>query len=162
MGSTLYWVSMDVHGPCYGWSMCQALAMLLVPDNHHHSVMLLKPSQCSRSCSPSMVSLRPSDLIMDHNLPAINLPSLLRSGTLITQVHLGTQGVMAKLKLLSRLQKVSSPMPNTQGRIPTLPCWHTGAHPSMFTFVHQLRCSTRDNKNHCASKDQAQGPPSCS
>ena len=31
-GSTLYWVGMDVHGPCYGWSMCQALAMLLVPD----------------------------------------------------------------------------------------------------------------------------------
>ena len=65
--------------------------------------------------------------------------------TLITpQVHLGTQGVMAKLKLQSRLQKVSSPMPNTQGRIPTLPCWHTGAHPSMLTFVHQLRCSTRE------------------
>ena len=31
-GSTLYWMGMDVHGPCYGWSMCQASAMLLVPD----------------------------------------------------------------------------------------------------------------------------------
>ena len=82
---------------------------------------------------------------MDHNLPAINSPSLLRSGTLIiSQVHIGTQGVMAKLKLLSRSQKVSSPMPNTQGRIPTLPCWHTGAHSLMLTFIHQQRCSTRE------------------
>ena len=32
LGSTLYWVGADVHGPCYGWSMHQALAMLLVPD----------------------------------------------------------------------------------------------------------------------------------
>ena len=32
MGSTLYWVGTDVHGPHYGWSMCQASAMLLVPD----------------------------------------------------------------------------------------------------------------------------------
>ena len=31
-GGTLYWVSADVHGPHYGWSMCQASAMLLVPD----------------------------------------------------------------------------------------------------------------------------------
>ena len=31
MGSALYWVSTDVHGPRYGWSMCQASAMLLVP-----------------------------------------------------------------------------------------------------------------------------------
>ena len=61
-----------------------------------------------------MEFLKPSDLTMDHNLPAINSPSSLRSGTLITpQVHLGTQGVMAKLKLLSRLQKVSSPMIGT-------------------------------------------------
>ena len=35
-------------------------------------------------------------------------------------------------------------MPNIQGRTPTLPCWHTGAHPSMPTFIHQLRCSTRE------------------
>ena len=104
---------------------------------HHPSVMLQKPSQCSRSCSQSMEFLRPSDLTMDHNLLAINLLSLLRSGTLITpQVHLGTQGVMAKPKLLSRLQKVSSPVPSTQDRTPSLPCWHTGAHPSMLTFVH--------------------------
>ena len=46
--------------------------------------MLQKPSQCSRSCFLSMVSLRPSDLTMDHNLPTINSLSLLRSGTLIT------------------------------------------------------------------------------
>ena len=32
MGSALYWVSVDMHGPCYGWSMRQASAMLLVPD----------------------------------------------------------------------------------------------------------------------------------
>ena len=32
MGSALYWVSTDVHGPHYGWSMRQASAMLLVPD----------------------------------------------------------------------------------------------------------------------------------
>ena len=32
MGSTLYWVSTDMHGPRYGWSMRQASAMLLVPD----------------------------------------------------------------------------------------------------------------------------------
>ena len=32
MGSTLYWVSADVHGPHYGWSMRQVSAMLLVPD----------------------------------------------------------------------------------------------------------------------------------
>ena len=43
---------------------------------------------------------------MAHNLPAINLLSLLRSGTLITPpASLGTQGVMAKLKLLSKLTK---------------------------------------------------------
>ena len=32
VGSTLYWMGVDMHGPHYGWSMCQALAMLLVPD----------------------------------------------------------------------------------------------------------------------------------
>ena len=32
MGSTIYWVGADMHGPRYGWSMCQASAMLLVPD----------------------------------------------------------------------------------------------------------------------------------
>ena len=32
MGSALYWMGMDMHGPRYGWSMCQVLAMLLVPD----------------------------------------------------------------------------------------------------------------------------------
>ena len=32
MGSALYWMGTDVHGPRYGWSMCQASAMLLVPD----------------------------------------------------------------------------------------------------------------------------------
>ena len=32
MGSTLYWMGADVHGPHYGWSMRQASAMLLVPD----------------------------------------------------------------------------------------------------------------------------------
>ena len=35
MGSALYWVGMDVHGPRYGWSMRQASAMLLVPDMIH-------------------------------------------------------------------------------------------------------------------------------
>ena len=88
-----------------------------------------------------MEFLRPPDLKMDHDLPAINSLSLLRSRTLI---HLGTQGVKAKLKLLSRLQKVSSPVPNIQGWIPTFPCWHTGAHPSMPTFIHQWKCSTRE------------------
>ena len=33
MGSALYWMGVDVYGPRYGWSMRQALAMLLVPDN---------------------------------------------------------------------------------------------------------------------------------
>ena len=113
-----------------------------------------------RGCSLSMVSLRPSDLKMDHNLPAINLLSLLRSGVLITpQVHLGTQGVMAKLKLLSRLQKVSSPVPNTQGRIPTLPCWHTGAHPLMLTFVQQQRCSTREQQEPLCPKGSGTRTP---
>ena len=32
MGSTLYWMGVDVHGARYGWSMRQASAMLLVPD----------------------------------------------------------------------------------------------------------------------------------
>ena len=32
MGSAIYWVGVDVHGPRYGWSMHQASAMLLVPD----------------------------------------------------------------------------------------------------------------------------------
>ena len=32
-GGALYWVSMDMHGPHYGWSMHQASAMLLVPDS---------------------------------------------------------------------------------------------------------------------------------
>ena len=32
MGSALYWMGTDVHGPRYGWSMRQASAMLLVPD----------------------------------------------------------------------------------------------------------------------------------
>ena len=54
------------------------------------------------------------------------------------------QEIMDKLKQLSRLQRVSSPVPNTQGRIPTLPCWHTGVHPLMPTFTHQLRHSTRE------------------
>ena len=103
-----------------------------------------KTSQCSRSCSLSMGCLKQSDLTMAHNLPAINSLSLLRNGTLITTpVPLGTQGVMDKLKQLSKLQRVFSPMPNTQGRTPTLPCWHTGVHPSMPTFIHQLKCSTR-------------------
>ena len=63
-----------------------------------------KTSQCSRSCSPSMGYLKQSDLTMAHNLPAISLLSSLRSGTLtIPPVPLGTQGVMAKLKQLSRL-----------------------------------------------------------
>ena len=35
MGSALYWMGADVHGPHYGWSMCQALVMLLVPDKKH-------------------------------------------------------------------------------------------------------------------------------
>ena len=90
---------------------------------HHHSVMLSKPSQCSRSCSLSKEFLKHSNLTVAHNSSAINLPSSLRSGTLITTpVPLGTQGVMDKLKQLSRLQRVSSPMPNTQGRTPTFPC----------------------------------------
>ena len=73
-----------------------------------------KPSQCSRICSPSMGYLKQSDLTMAHNLAAINLLSLLRSGTLIIPpVSLKIQGVMDKLKQLSRLQRVSSPMPNT-------------------------------------------------
>ena len=33
MGSALYWMGTDVHGPHYGWSMRQASAMLLVPDS---------------------------------------------------------------------------------------------------------------------------------
>ena len=32
MGNALYWMGTDMHGPRYGWSMCQASAMLLVPD----------------------------------------------------------------------------------------------------------------------------------
>ena len=84
-------------------------------------VMLPKQLHCSRRCSLSMEFLKLSDLTMAHNLPAINLPSLLRSGTLITPLApLGMQGVMAKLKLLSKLQKVSSPMLSIQGRTPTL------------------------------------------
>ena len=35
MGSALYWMGADVHGPHYGWSMHQVLAMLLVPDIAH-------------------------------------------------------------------------------------------------------------------------------
>ena len=31
-GGTLQWVSADVLWPLYGWSMHQALALLLVPD----------------------------------------------------------------------------------------------------------------------------------
>ena len=68
--------------------------------------MLPKPLHCSRRCSLSMELLKLSDLAMAHNLLAINLLSLLRSGTLITPpAPLGTQGVMVKLKLLSKLQK---------------------------------------------------------
>ena len=37
-GSALYWMGADVHGPRYGWSMRQASAMLLVPDNFHENV----------------------------------------------------------------------------------------------------------------------------
>ena len=43
--------------------------------------MLPKQVHCSRRCSQSMGFLKLSDLTMAHNLPAINLPSLLRSGT---------------------------------------------------------------------------------
>ena len=31
-GGALQWVSVDVLRPRYGWSMCQASALLLVPD----------------------------------------------------------------------------------------------------------------------------------
>ena len=41
MGSTLYWVGADVHGPRYGWSMRQASAMLLVPDNISQRIIIL-------------------------------------------------------------------------------------------------------------------------
>ena len=75
---------------------------------HHHSVILPKPYQCSRSCSLRIGYLKQSDLTMANNLPTINSLSWLRSGTLIIPpVLLGTQGVMAKLKQLSRLQRVS-------------------------------------------------------
>lgn len=40
------------------------------------------------------------------------------------KIHLGTQGAMAKQKLLSRLPKVFSSMPRTRNRCPILPCWH--------------------------------------
>ena len=41
-------------------------------------------------------------------------------------------------------------LPNTQGRIPTLHCWHTEVHPLMPIFVNQLKCSTREqNKLLC-------------
>ena len=67
---------------------------------------------------------------------------------------------MARLKLLSRLQKVSLPMPNTQGRTPHLgPVGiqeHTHQCSPSFTSRDALR---ENNKNHCASKDQAQGTP---
>ena len=35
MGSAIYWMGADVHGPRYGWNMRQASAMLLVPDSAH-------------------------------------------------------------------------------------------------------------------------------
>ena len=44
--SALYRVGMDVHGPCYGWSMRQALAMLLVPDTK--LMLLLAESEHSK------------------------------------------------------------------------------------------------------------------
>ena len=128
----------------------------LVIVNYYSKMLFVRripPSQCNAAKTISVLK----ELFSKHGIPetirsdngpqfaAINSPSSLRSGTLITlQVHPGTQGVMAKPKLLSRLQKVSSPMPSIQGRIPTLPCWHTGVHPLMHTFTHQLRCSTRE------------------
>ena len=115
-----------------------------IPPSQCNAAKTISISQCSRSCSPSMESLKQSDLTMAHNLTAISSPSSLRSRTLITTpAALGTQGVMDKLKQLSRLQSASSPVPNTQGRTPTLPCWHKGVHPLMPTFIHKLRCSTR-------------------
>ena len=42
MGSALYWVGADVHGPRYGWSMRQASAMLLVPDKYDSEDKLRK------------------------------------------------------------------------------------------------------------------------
>ena len=51
MGSALYWMGMDVHGPCYGWSMRQASAMLLVPDNLHGShAGINKAMDLARTC----------------------------------------------------------------------------------------------------------------
>ena len=35
-------------------------------------------------------------------------------------------------------------MSNIKGRILTLPCWHTEAHSSLPIFIHQLKCSTRE------------------
>ena len=90
----------------------------------------------------SMEFWKPPDLTMAHNLPTIYLLSLLRSETSITPpAPLGTQRVMAKPKPVKR---VSLPMLNIQSRTAILPCWHTGAHPFMSTFLHQLKCSTRE------------------
>ena len=133
----------------------------------------ISPPQCNASKTISVLKELFSEYRIPETIRSDNGPqfashqfalSLLRSGTLITPpAPLGIQRVMAKLKLLSKLQKVSSPMPNIEGRTPTLPCWHTGAHPLMPIFVcTSWNALPESNTNYCASKDQAQGPPSCS
>ena len=80
---------------------------------------------------------------MDHSLPVTCLLNLPRSGTsTITPAHQGIQGAVVKQKPQSRSSKDYSHMLSTQDKTPILPCWHLGAHPSMPTSIHQLRCYT--------------------
>ena len=128
--------------------------------------MLPKPSQYSRSCSLSMESLKQSDLTMAHNLPAINLLNLLRSGTLITP---------------SAPHTTRNPRSNGQGEVAVkvtkgllTNAKYSGQDPYLALLAYRstpidahLHSPTkmlypRVTQNHCALKDQAQGPPSCS
>ena len=100
MGSALYWMGADMHGPRYGWSMHQASAMLLVLDINHLKERIKPLAKYPFSVHPNVV------LII---LMASLLPMLASIGFIVWQVHKVRSRIkgfipMAKLLLGDNLQ----------------------------------------------------------
>ena len=113
----------------------------------------MPPSQCNSAKTISVLK----ELFSKHGIPETlrsdNGPQF--ASHLFTEfanewnfdhntAHQGIQGAMVKQKLQSRSSKDHLLMLNIQDKTPILPCWHIGAHPSMPTSIHQLRCYTRE------------------
>ena len=114
-------------------------------------VRKMTPSQCS---SAKMIAAM-KELFTEHGIPEI----IRMDNGLQFASHLfaeftkdwnidhelsspQNQEAMAKLNQLSRLLRDYSPVPNTQDRTPTLPCWPTEVHLLMPTCNHLQRCCT--------------------